>query len=353
MGLFSRFENKMEDAFDSLGDKMHDAPISPVQIAKKCEKQMRRNKMVGAGKQYAPTLYTILVNPNDDARLVGYYPTLAGEMQTYIKAKANESSLDLDGEPLVRFIVDADLKRGKFDVVAETVASPIIEQLREEENEHYGIVAAQNKGPFASPAQQNSDNAPSVAQPNPYIQQAPASYPSVKPSQVPQSYPTPNPSFAVNNQNQTPYNDSFVSHDNKVNKREVKPDNSQIDPRLSAAEPVVFDNNYEATGGQVSKNDTSMLSKSATLRDNSSGKIYNLNTYTNVLGRETTCNIVIPDANASRQHAQILYNNGIWTLNDLGSTNGTYINNIQITTRQLNTGDIITIGMTNLTFNIC
>ncbi|MCQ5071838.1 FhaA domain-containing protein, partial [Adlercreutzia sp. DFI.6.23] len=38
------------------------APLSPVQIAKKAEKQMRREKMVGAGKQYAPTLYTVLVN---------------------------------------------------------------------------------------------------------------------------------------------------------------------------------------------------------------------------------------------------------------------------------------------------
>ena len=34
--------------------------------------------MVGAGKQYAPTLYTVLVNPQDDQRLFGYYPTLAG-----------------------------------------------------------------------------------------------------------------------------------------------------------------------------------------------------------------------------------------------------------------------------------
>ena len=56
MGLFSRFENRMEDAVDSAANKMFDAPISPVQIAKKAEKQMKREKMVGAGKQYAPTL---------------------------------------------------------------------------------------------------------------------------------------------------------------------------------------------------------------------------------------------------------------------------------------------------------
>ena len=61
MGFLSRFEGKMEDTFEGAADRMANAPISPVQIAKKAEKQMRREKMVGAGKQYAPTLYTVLV----------------------------------------------------------------------------------------------------------------------------------------------------------------------------------------------------------------------------------------------------------------------------------------------------
>ncbi|MFR8299143.1 MAG: FhaA domain-containing protein, partial [Gordonibacter urolithinfaciens] len=52
MGFLSRFEGKMEDTFEGAADRMANAPISPVQIAKKAEKQMRREKMVGAGKQY-------------------------------------------------------------------------------------------------------------------------------------------------------------------------------------------------------------------------------------------------------------------------------------------------------------
>ena len=56
MGLLSKFEGKMEDTVEGAADRMGAAPLSPVQIAKKAEKQMRREKMVGAGKQYAPTL---------------------------------------------------------------------------------------------------------------------------------------------------------------------------------------------------------------------------------------------------------------------------------------------------------
>ena len=140
MGLLSRFEGKMEDTVEGAADRMGAAPLSPVQIAKKAEKQMRREKMVGAGKQYAPTLYTVLVNADDDRRLLGYYPTLAGETETYLSAKAAESGLVMDGQPLVRFIVDDDLRHGKFDVIAEMVASPLVEQLRQEEYARYGIL---------------------------------------------------------------------------------------------------------------------------------------------------------------------------------------------------------------------
>ena len=145
MGFFSKFERRVEDGFDEMGDKFFDAPISPVQIAKKAEKQMRREKMVGAGKEYAPTLYTVLVNPDDDERLFGYYPTLAGETETYLRGKAQELGLVMDGSPLVRFIIDDELKHGKFDVVAELVSAPIVSQLRAEEMQRYGL-SAQDAG---------------------------------------------------------------------------------------------------------------------------------------------------------------------------------------------------------------
>ena len=150
MGIFSKFEDRMEDTVEGAASRMSKAPISPVQIAKKAEKQMRRETMVGAGKQYAPTLYTVLVNPDDDERLFGYYPTLAGETETYLSAKAAQEGLVMDGNPLVRFIVDDGLRHGKFDVIAELVAAPIIAQLREEEMERYGISQRPRQGGYAN-----------------------------------------------------------------------------------------------------------------------------------------------------------------------------------------------------------
>lgn len=177
MGFLSRFEGKMEDTFEGAADKMFDAPISPVQIAKKAEKQMRREKMVGAGKQYAPTLYTVLVNPDDDRSLFGFYPTLAGETETYLAAKASEQGLVMDGQPLVRFIVDEDLKHGKFDVIAEAVAAPIIVQLRNEEMQRYGL-AAPDAGYAPAPAQPYGAPAPAYGGQPAYAAPAPAPAPA-------------------------------------------------------------------------------------------------------------------------------------------------------------------------------
>lgn len=139
MGFLSKFENKMEDSIEGAAGMVGASGLSPVQITKKAEKQMRREKIVGAGKQYAPTLYTVLVSPVDDAKLSRYYPTLAGETETYLLARARELGYAMDGHPLVRFLEDPELKKGKFDVVAEMVASAIVEQLRDDEMQRYGL----------------------------------------------------------------------------------------------------------------------------------------------------------------------------------------------------------------------
>lgn len=151
MGFFKKFEGKMEDTFEGAAGKMNKAPISPVQIMKKAEKQMRREKVVSAGRQYAPTLYTVLVNPDDDHHLFGFYPTLAGECETRLASAAADDGLTMEGQPLVRFIVDESLKHGKFDIIAEVVSAPIIEQLRAEEMQRYGM-AAPTPAPVAAPA---------------------------------------------------------------------------------------------------------------------------------------------------------------------------------------------------------
>lgn len=71
--------------------------------------------------------------------------------------------------------------------------------------------------------------------------------------------------------------------------------------------------------------------------------------FTNVdllLGRERTCDLVIDDEQASRQHARLdRRNEGPVVLTDLGSTNGTRLNGRRIeSVMTLKVGDDIQIG---------
>ena len=69
------------------------------------------------------------------------------------------------------------------------------------------------------------------------------------------------------------------------------------------------------------------------------------------MGRATSNNVQIADGQASRQHAEIRYENGRHIVADLNSTNGTLVNDQRITgSQQLNHGDIITIGSTEFRY---
>ena len=411
MGFLSRFEGRMEDTFEGAADKMFDAPISPVQIAKKAEKQMRREKMVGAGKQYAPTLYTVLVNPDDDRRLMGYYPTLAGETETYLTAKASEQGLVMDGQPLVRFIVDEDLKHGKFDIIAEAVAAPIIAQLRAEEMHRYGLAAAPAPGGYGAPAQPYPAPRPQAPAPQQYggynqgyaaPAPAPAPYGGYDQHDPQGQYdPAPMNVDAYGQPQQLPYvpedeidrsidygEYTFDSRDFDEQRDSIQPldrpeavdpfaigaaaagagvaagavagagmaaatsqpspapqPQPQAQPRM-AAETVVF-----AGGQQAATPMPAQAAVRARLIDTTNNRAYDLASARLLIGRESKNDIAVHDVNASRTHAELRFEpQGVWTITDLGSTNGTLVNGREVATQPLSEGDRITIGMTNFMF---
>ncbi|MBL9016858.1 MAG: SpoIIE family protein phosphatase [Myxococcales bacterium] len=49
-----------------------------------------------------------------------------------------------------------------------------------------------------------------------------------------------------------------------------------------------------------------------------------------VIGRRSDCQIFVPDMRVSRQHARLSRQGDSWTLEDLGSNNGTYVNGIRV-----------------------
>ncbi len=70
-----------------------------------------------------------------------------------------------------------------------------------------------------------------------------------------------------------------------------------------------------------------------------------------LLGRSAENTIVLADAGASGRHARLRQDNGTWWLEDLGSKNGTLLNELPLSRPALLTqGDVIGIGSLRLKF---
>lgn len=70
-----------------------------------------------------------------------------------------------------------------------------------------------------------------------------------------------------------------------------------------------------------------------------------------VIGREAGCDVRLEDTGVSRQHAMIRPVGEGYVLQDLGSSNGTWLNDIRVTSADLNHGDVITVNESRLIFD--
>lgn len=70
-----------------------------------------------------------------------------------------------------------------------------------------------------------------------------------------------------------------------------------------------------------------------------------------VIGRLSSCDICLEDANVSRRHAEVMRVAGDWYVQDLESTNGTRLNGEPVDRARLHDGDVIEVGVTQLAYH--
>jgi pSer/pThr/pTyr-binding forkhead associated (FHA) protein len=71
-----------------------------------------------------------------------------------------------------------------------------------------------------------------------------------------------------------------------------------------------------------------------------------------IVGRSKGADIQIDNLAVSKEHARIITRQGRYSLEDLNSTNGTYVNNEKVARAMLKDGDVITIGKHAITVSI-
>jgi hypothetical protein len=75
-----------------------------------------------------------------------------------------------------------------------------------------------------------------------------------------------------------------------------------------------------------------------------------LTSHTLSIGRMPECDLTLNDRNVSRRHAEIRPHGEGFVVVDLGSTNGIRVNGVRVDQRELEDGDEITVGGTQLLF---
>jgi FHA domain/zinc-ribbon domain len=69
-----------------------------------------------------------------------------------------------------------------------------------------------------------------------------------------------------------------------------------------------------------------------------------------LIGRSPECDVFLDDVTVSRRHAELVREGDGFSIRDLGSLNGTYVNRKRIESAELADGDEVQIGKYRLTF---
>ena len=308
MNLFDIFEGRMQQIFER-GNTM--APFPFKKLAKTAVREMKSCSAKLDGRQVAPTLYTILVSPSDDALIGPLYQQVTDELVDFLAHEAQNAGLALTANPTVRFIPVGDIKPGKMEVIAEIVSPDVLEQVRAEESDY---VRGRAKSGAVMPQGRANQQRQAAAAPMPGMPD-------------PRAAPLP-PLQPLSGANQHA---------------------GMAAPRQTAPEPAAMPGAAPAPMSVPAAGRPAPVA--CQLTDKASGKTWRIACDSTVIGRdEAHADLVLGDSNVSRRHAELTRNATGWHIADLGSTNGTRVNGMRVSEQDLANGDTITMGLVTLMF---
>ena len=349
MSFLSDFEARIGSVFGAA-PQGYTEPFSFKKLAKRAAKEMENETYEIDGVDTAPALYTILVSAADDSLMRPLYEQITYETSTFVTAQAQKKGYAFVGNPLVRFMVDPGLKSGKFVVFAENVDAGTLNRLRQEEREFLagnssaGGAAAQVHPRGASrPATRTS--APSkLAGEDSGLDVMPLDILDSSEPDIPLASPSASTPMPVPLAASTP----MVGPGDTPGSTPVPQTQGRnvplVDPRRGVGA-------FASPGAAGSGSSDGPRVASCLLIDRQSGRTYTAKAPSTVIGRESSqAGIVLRDPNISRRHAELSFDGRDWCITDLGSTNGTLVNDVDVSACTLRDGDLITFGLLNLEF---
>ena len=123
MGIFARFEKKVEGAVSGAFARAFKGDVQPVEIAARLQRELDAEaKLLSRDKRLVPNEFIVRLSQHDHDKLAPYATTLNAELATALRNHARETGYVFNGPVKVVFELDSSLPTGRFTVDSEAVA---------------------------------------------------------------------------------------------------------------------------------------------------------------------------------------------------------------------------------------
>ncbi len=394
MGRVDRFERRLQGFVGDAFARVFGGSVVPQEVAQALLREAEDNvEQLAGGRQLAPNRYTVLLSPSDLDRMAGDEDGVVRSLSSHVAKELTDQGWDTYGEVVVflersealhtgqfrtRSAVDPDASRRAANRARTAGEAPMSQQPgHPEENGQYGY----DRGAPGGYGQQTyAPQGYDQEQQGGYGQQQQGGYDQYGQQQggygqpgydqygQPQQgygqqpgYDQQQPGYDQYGQQQGGYPQQGYGqpqqggYDQYGQQGYGQPQQGGYGQPQGYAQPGYpqqgYDQGYDGQGygGQGGWGAPAQLTAMLIL-DDGSNRNYQLAEDTHVIGRGQDSQFRLPDTGVSRRHLEVTWDGQVATLNDLGSTNGTTVNNSPVQSCQLTDGDVIRVGHSSLVF---
>jgi hypothetical protein len=404
MSALRNVEDTIGGFVERIFGRLFRGHVEPVELARKLAREMEDHKTVSVSRVYVPNEYVVYLSAADRERFASFEASLTTELGAYVSERARHEGFTLLSPPKVRLETDTDLRVGEYGIACRVVDPPVEAPSEVDASANLddggsldgltrfppapqeppaALVGETPSGAdepdlFLDPPAQAAEGAiadelPDVPHAPPFGEEEPAEDVPVgeaseaaadaQPAADVEAAPDAGgeiaaagdgPSLGEIDPAAEPVSVAPADPDPVPPPPAPEPDVVPEPVAEAPAVPLPAPGGYEPLAGVsgtqiLSAADAQaegLVSEEVSLIVD--GRRHRVTQRTTTLGRSRDCDIVVQDANASRQHAEIRHVGLDYFLVDLGSTNGTIVNGQRIRRHPLTHGDRILIGTTEI-----
>lgn len=300
------------------------AGFQPVEVGRALEAEMLAGRRVSILQTYVPNCYRVFLHPDDWEDLRPIQRTLTVEMIDYLRELAQREGYAFVSPPQLEWVVTAHQLPGRVRVEA---------RFQEPEPEEPQAPAQVPPGPISEDEPEERGRwleAP--------LEDAPAAPAELLPR-----------GFALEEEDVAPEGAASAWEPAAAPPEELAEAEDAEEWAPPGREPT---RRYRATP-EVEGEPSGRL---VVVEGPDRGTSIPLTSREILIGRATDregpVHVALSDRGVSRRHARLLWRGGFWWLEDLGSTNGTYVNGEPVDTCWLQPGDRLEVGSTQLVLDM-